>query len=332
MRAWPRLRDWLAEDADGQRIRGHLTDSTAAWESLGRPESELYRGIRLAEALDWRERSDAATAPVELELPLAPGTLQAGALVARDDVVVHELGDHAAVGVEQRVRRALIADARDRGERGIRHLRDGASGPPPPPLSAGRSVTTSGTASRRSAASRPTYSSAALPAWRRRRQPVPTVRASLALSGRPRHRAGDRARHPHRRRARRAQHPVPGLPRPGLHERGRRGPDRMGDLTWSADGSAVANPRRHRGCVTQRRPPPILRTGHSRCRAFDVLFSPDARLYASRGRRITRSPPSTAPFIDRNISTPTDPLWASSRRRRSAASAARGARRPGAGP
>ena len=35
--------------------------SAAAWEALGRPESELYRGVRLARALDWR-----AEAAVEL--------------------------------------------------------------------------------------------------------------------------------------------------------------------------------------------------------------------------------------------------------------------------
>ena len=66
-RAWPRLRGWLDDDVDGRRILHHLSASAEAWESLGRPESELYRGIRLASAQEWRQRSAARLAPVEEE-------------------------------------------------------------------------------------------------------------------------------------------------------------------------------------------------------------------------------------------------------------------------
>jgi WD40 repeat protein/energy-coupling factor transporter ATP-binding protein EcfA2 len=52
--AWPRLRSWLDEDVDGQRILRHLTLAADTWEAMGRPTSELYRGTRLARALDWR--------------------------------------------------------------------------------------------------------------------------------------------------------------------------------------------------------------------------------------------------------------------------------------
>jgi WD40 repeat protein/DNA-binding SARP family transcriptional activator len=54
-RAWPRLRGWLDDDVEGQRIRRHLTLSAASWESMGQPDAELYRGARLAQALGWRE-------------------------------------------------------------------------------------------------------------------------------------------------------------------------------------------------------------------------------------------------------------------------------------
>ena len=56
-RAWPRLRGWLDDDIEGQRILHHLAGSADAWDSLGRPESELYRGVRLARALDWQEHT-----------------------------------------------------------------------------------------------------------------------------------------------------------------------------------------------------------------------------------------------------------------------------------
>jgi DNA-binding SARP family transcriptional activator/WD40 repeat protein/energy-coupling factor transporter ATP-binding protein EcfA2 len=55
-RAWPRLRGWLDDDVDGQRIRRHLTAAADSWVQLGRPDSELYRGVRLARALEWRDR------------------------------------------------------------------------------------------------------------------------------------------------------------------------------------------------------------------------------------------------------------------------------------
>jgi DNA-binding SARP family transcriptional activator/WD40 repeat protein len=52
-RAWPRLRDWIDEDRDGIRTHQHLTRSAQDWEQSARESSELYRGARLAAALEW---------------------------------------------------------------------------------------------------------------------------------------------------------------------------------------------------------------------------------------------------------------------------------------
>jgi WD40 repeat protein/DNA-binding SARP family transcriptional activator len=64
-RAWPRLRDWLDEDVEGQRILRHLAAAADGWESMDRPEGELYRGARLAQALDWQERAAPDLTPAE---------------------------------------------------------------------------------------------------------------------------------------------------------------------------------------------------------------------------------------------------------------------------
>ena len=56
-REWPRLRDWLEEDVEGQRILHHLAEAADSWDVLGRPSSELYRGVRLAKAQDWLGRA-----------------------------------------------------------------------------------------------------------------------------------------------------------------------------------------------------------------------------------------------------------------------------------
>ena len=62
-RAWPRLQGWLDEDVEGQRILRHLAGAADTWDAMGRPDSELYRGARLAHALDWRERANARPDP-----------------------------------------------------------------------------------------------------------------------------------------------------------------------------------------------------------------------------------------------------------------------------
>ena len=64
-RAWPRLRGWLDDDVEGQRIRHHLSGAADAWDTLGRPDSELYRGVRLTRALDWQSRTESALTETE---------------------------------------------------------------------------------------------------------------------------------------------------------------------------------------------------------------------------------------------------------------------------
>ena len=64
-RAWPRLREWFEDDVEGQRIRHHLTAAADAWDSMGRPDSELYRGVRLARALEWRSGRGALVTDTE---------------------------------------------------------------------------------------------------------------------------------------------------------------------------------------------------------------------------------------------------------------------------
>ncbi len=50
---WPRLARWLEEDEQGRALRRHLAPAAREWAQSGRPDAELYRGARLASALDW---------------------------------------------------------------------------------------------------------------------------------------------------------------------------------------------------------------------------------------------------------------------------------------
>jgi len=53
LREWPRLSEWIEEDTEGRRLRRHITQAAAEWNAAGRDKGELYRGARLAAALDW---------------------------------------------------------------------------------------------------------------------------------------------------------------------------------------------------------------------------------------------------------------------------------------
>jgi hypothetical protein len=53
LREWPRLRAWLEEDAEGRKLHRHLIESAKEWQRTGRDPGELYRGARLAAALDF---------------------------------------------------------------------------------------------------------------------------------------------------------------------------------------------------------------------------------------------------------------------------------------
>jgi WD40 repeat protein/DNA-binding SARP family transcriptional activator len=64
-RAWPRLRAWLDADREGQLLWRHLAAASATWQEMRRPDSELYRGVRLAKATDWRERTSPDLTPLE---------------------------------------------------------------------------------------------------------------------------------------------------------------------------------------------------------------------------------------------------------------------------
>ena len=104
VRAWPRLRVWLDEDRTGQQIRRHLAMAAAGWDALDRPEGELYRGARLAAALDWLEHGHEPLPDTER------GFIDASREVADKDV--RRLADEAHRQRRQNRRlRALVAAA-----------------------------------------------------------------------------------------------------------------------------------------------------------------------------------------------------------------------------
>ena len=103
-RAWPRLRGWLEDDRDGQAILHHLAASADAWHDLDRPESELYRGVRLARVQEWVRASAPTLAPVEDDFMRA-----SVALADREERALRE-SERRHVAANRRLR-ALLAVA-----------------------------------------------------------------------------------------------------------------------------------------------------------------------------------------------------------------------------
>ncbi|MFI9815832.1 caspase, EACC1-associated type [Saccharothrix variisporea] len=54
LRAWPRLRDWIAADRAGLLVRQQLAESARNWQRHDRDPELLYRGNRLAEVSAWQ--------------------------------------------------------------------------------------------------------------------------------------------------------------------------------------------------------------------------------------------------------------------------------------
>jgi DNA-binding SARP family transcriptional activator/WD40 repeat protein len=65
VREWPRYRAWLDEDQLGRRIHAHLIGAAREWDRGGRDSGELYRGTRLANAVEWTARNREWLNPVE---------------------------------------------------------------------------------------------------------------------------------------------------------------------------------------------------------------------------------------------------------------------------
>ncbi|HSF80558.1 MAG TPA: BTAD domain-containing putative transcriptional regulator [Anaerolineales bacterium] len=83
---WPALREWIDQDRESLRLHRHLTEAALAWEKLDRDSGELYRGARLAQALEWSEQPENAGALNKLEQAF----LSASHALAEQEAAAHE--------------------------------------------------------------------------------------------------------------------------------------------------------------------------------------------------------------------------------------------------
>ena len=115
LREWPRLRGWLEDDAEGRRVQNALGTAARAWDAGGRDPGELYRGARLAAALDWAGDHEAELSPLERAfLDESRGRERAVAAPAPR----RARGGGRAAGARRHRRRPRVRPARQRPRRG----------------------------------------------------------------------------------------------------------------------------------------------------------------------------------------------------------------------
>jgi WD40 repeat protein len=112
IRCWPRLKGWIDEDRAALRVHRRLTEAATEWQRLQPDEGLLYRGVRLAEAVEWRDHHDAELNPVERAFLDASVTAREG---ERREAVERQRRE-----VEAAQRLAAEAEARRQAEESAR--------------------------------------------------------------------------------------------------------------------------------------------------------------------------------------------------------------------
>ena len=76
IRGWPRLRNWVEEDRAGLRTLLRLNDAAQEWRRRKHDEGLLYRGARLADALEWQARNEGKLSELEREFLIVSEALK----------------------------------------------------------------------------------------------------------------------------------------------------------------------------------------------------------------------------------------------------------------
>jgi WD40 repeat protein/DNA-binding SARP family transcriptional activator len=134
LREWPRYRGWLEEDRVARQVHSHLRVAANDWDARGRDPGDLYRGARLAAALEFRSQHPDRVDRLEREF-VSSSQLEADREAERQRVQNRRLrallvaaavllvltavaGVVAVVGQQKASRNAQLADAATRAALG----------------------------------------------------------------------------------------------------------------------------------------------------------------------------------------------------------------------
>jgi hypothetical protein len=114
IRGWPRLRRWLDEDRTGLRLHRRITEAAEEWHCSNRDSDLLYRGTRLVQAQEWRERNEPELNAVEREFMDASMALKQRLEQQEKERQQHELDAALKLAETERQRADVEGKARRR--------------------------------------------------------------------------------------------------------------------------------------------------------------------------------------------------------------------------
>jgi WD40 repeat protein/DNA-binding SARP family transcriptional activator len=112
IREWPALREWLNQDRESLRLHRHLTEAALSWEKLGHDSGELYRGVRLAQALKWFEQLENTVALNRLEQDFLRASQESAEQEVAEREVQRQRELEAALALAEVQRQRAEAEAR----------------------------------------------------------------------------------------------------------------------------------------------------------------------------------------------------------------------------
>jgi len=110
IREWPTLRKWLDEDREGLRLHRQLAKDAQGWQRLRLDEGALYRGARLAQALEWAENHPGELVTLEREFLVASRELAEREAAEREAQRQRELEAARKLAEETEARRRVEAE------------------------------------------------------------------------------------------------------------------------------------------------------------------------------------------------------------------------------
>jgi tetratricopeptide (TPR) repeat protein len=116
IRGWPRLRQWLDEDRAGLRLHHRISEGAQEWQRANRDDELLYRGTRLAQAQEWRERNEPELNPLERKFLDASAALKQRLEQQERERQQRELDSFRRLAEEQE-RRAELSEQREKEQK-----------------------------------------------------------------------------------------------------------------------------------------------------------------------------------------------------------------------
>lgn len=102
IREWPRLREWLNEDREGLRVQRRLTEAAQQWAALDEDPGALYRGVLLAQSVEWAAQHSGELNERERRFLEASWAQEEGEARARDEAQRRELEQARALAAEEK--------------------------------------------------------------------------------------------------------------------------------------------------------------------------------------------------------------------------------------